>query len=169
MKKLLILLSLALGFGFSSQAQKNYNTALGIQLGIPTGVRAKHYLSDANSVEGVLGWRRYYGGGDLWLQGHYEWNYAAFDVDEFSWYWGIGGFGGYYSYTLYDQYDGYRKQYYDEKVKGTWIGVSAIFGLEYTLQNAPLSFGVNVTPGIKLLPGMKGGLGAGINVNYTFK
>ncbi len=192
MKKVLSLATILLSMSIAAFAQKNYNTAIGVQLGSPTGFHLKHYLSTKNSIEAVIGgsstthsynnngWGDRFYSRAIYAQFHYEWNYKFFDVKEMNFYWGLGGFVGIYDRPVWVHGDYYRngKYYYNggywEQKTSAFAGVSGIFGIEYTMKNHPFSFGANLTPGVSILPEVNA-FGnnltpwGGIHANYTFK
>jgi len=50
-----------------ANAQKNYNTGLGIRLGYAYGLSVKHFLSESVSFEGIVS-SRYYGRGRIMVE-----------------------------------------------------------------------------------------------------
>lgn len=154
MKKFIILIASLFVIAASANAQKYYNTALGIQGGSPSGIRVKHYLSDATSVEAVVGWSL---GNSFRVQAHYEFNYSFFGVENMNWYWGLGAFTGFY-----DNGNSSEKT-------GFWLGVGGIAGIEYTLPSVPITFHVAGTPGLSIIPNTDFDIGGAIGVHYAFK
>jgi len=193
MKKVLSLATILLSMSIAAFAQKNYNTAVGVQLGAPTGFHIKHYTSSTNSVEAVIGgnllsgrdynydrrYKDYSYSNSFYGQIHYEWNFKFLDIKEMNWYFGVGGFAGvahrrYYSsgYYVNGKYYYNNGNYYEDKVVPL-IGVSAIFGVEYTMKNYPFSFGASLEPGLSILPNVIFAADInplfGVHANYTLK
>lgn len=137
---------------------QDYQTALGVRLGNPSGVTVQHYIGGNTALEGILGL------GPDWftLTGLYELHQPFNDPQGLGWYVGggahIGGLNGGYDYSN-KHYNG-----------GAFIlGVDGILGLDYTIPGAPLNLSLDWKPMINLTPfaGFFGGE-FGLSVRYTF-
>lgn len=124
------------------QAQP-YDSAIGVNLGVPVGLNYKQFMNDRFAFEGILG---YYGDlGGAYAKGFdaillAEWHAELF-TQELNFIYGFGGHIG--------SYDG-----------GLSLGADGIFGLEYSFSNAPISFAFTAKPaygwldnGLGFLPG----------------
>jgi len=138
MKKVLltaILISIVSVIGYS----QSYNTGLGLRLGNSNGVTVKHFISNQSALEGIVSSR--WGGFNV--TGLYEWHNQIGDVDNF--YWFIGG-GGHFGV-----WDGDDNPWFDDRDDHTVIGVDGIIGMEYTLKDAPINFGLDWKPSINIV------------------
>lgn len=154
MKKLLTLTFFTILFSFAAKAQ-DYNTGLGLRLGSPSGITIKHFLGDQSAIEGILG---FYNHG-FNITGLYEVHGNAFDVPSLNWFIGGGAHLG-----------GYNNKYKDYYDSNTEFGVDGIIGLEYTLDDAPINFGIDWKPKINFVgnTGFYGG-DIALSVRYAFK
>lgn len=145
MKKLslFLLFLIALVFSDNKIYAQQYQSAIGVNLGVPIGLTYKQFLSDRFAFEGIVG---YYGDlGGAYAKGFdaillAEWHAELF-TQELSFIYGVGGHIG--------SYDG-----------GLSLGADGVFGLEYSFSNAPISFAFTAKPaygwldnGFGFLPG----------------
>ena len=128
---------------------QDYKTGIGLRGGWTGGLTAKHFIKEGKALEGILStgwnWRGYQ------LTGLYEIHKAAFtkdDVEGFFWYYGAGAHIGWaYSYQQWHPtgtWTGYWETHYY-----TAIGVDGIFGLEYKIQELPVTISLDVKPFIE--------------------
>jgi len=146
-----------------------YQTAVGMRLGYPTAISAKHFLSESKAVEAYVGTRGYYS---------YRWvNISAAllhhqplefgGLEDVSWYAGAGA-----SVFLWSEYgwSSNRSEY-----STTSLGVQGYLGAEYLLEqwDIPLAVTVDWVPTVFLgRRGYFGGFGAGygtLGVRYLLK
>ncbi len=155
----MVIALLFLGFGTYAQ---QYNTAIGIKGGYyyngGGSLNLKHFLGGSSAVEVSLGG----GSRHLWLQGLFEKNQALSDGLE--WYWGIGGDLGFWT-NGYEYYSKKHDRYYG----GTWGGIDAVIGLEYTFQQFPLNLAADMGPTVRLFPYVGFGWGGGIAARFAIK
>jgi hypothetical protein len=156
MKKLMLVLLIALFWGLKSNAQ-DYNTGIGLRGGWGTGLTVKHFLNDKAAVEGILD-SRWHG---LGITGLYELHTQAFDVDRLNFYYGVGGHLGFWDGGYYRGYDN-SKTY-------TVIGIDGILGLEYNFKDIPFNLSIDWKPTFDLT-GSSGfyGDGGAISIRYIF-
>jgi hypothetical protein len=156
MKKLMLVLLIALFWGLKSNAQ-DYNTGIGLRGGWGTGLTVKHFLNDKAAVEGILD-SRWHG---LGITGLYELHTRAFDVDRLNFYYGVGGHLGFWDGGYYRGYDN-SKTY-------TVIGIDGILGLEYNFKEIPFNLSIDWKPMFDLTSssGFYGDGGA-ISIRYIF-
>lgn len=178
-----------------SSGSSSYNWSVGLKLGDPTGVTVKKYNGN-NAWEFIIGRSGYYYGGASYYnyrynhdsryknKGYYGYYYErgtapiAIQVrhlffhkpinvlDGLTWYAGVGGQLRYSSY-YYHYFDAYGKQV--DKVSDFGIGPDGVIGLEYTLDELPISFGLDVNLYVEIFdrPLLLLGQG-GLAVRYNF-
>ena len=161
MKKVVLLLVVALGFSFA-QAQSE-----GFELGARFGSGRSQYiaidgaygLSDANRLHGDLS----FGNNFLSLQGLYEWQFPI--GNDLMVYPGVGA--GVYSYDAPKQ--GYWKngRYYDDYDRYTPIGILGVIGIEYQFP-IPITVGFDIRTGFGLTNSYGFGLDGSLLVRYRF-
>ena len=143
-----IVLSCGVSFSFSQESQ-GYKNAVGLRGGWVGGITGKHFLDDDRAIEGILssgwGWRGFQ------LTGLYEIHKEAFtkeDAENFFWYYGAGAHIGDYVYKRWHP-TGFTTGYYDRYPYAT-IGIDGIFGLEYRIQDLPVTLSLDVKPFIEI-------------------
>lgn len=158
MKKLIYVFALTI-LSFSTYAQLDYNTAIGLRAGETSGLTIKKSLG-GNAFEGILGvW-----GSGLSFTGLYEW-VAPTNVGGLNWYYGLGGHAaigtGYY-------YKSRRAYYY--RTGGFGIGIDGIVGIEYKIPNAPIAFSFDLKPYIEMYSGggVFSSLDPGLGIKVAF-
>lgn len=145
MKKLVLLLVVALGFSFA-QAQSE-----GIELGLRSGGGAHSFsaidfvygLSDKNRIHADLAFGNRY----LNVEGLYEWQFPI--GENFVIYPGFGlGFYSWEHYYNKGWYYNKKGQYvYDEGYERySTVGILGVIGIEYQIQPIPLSVGIDFRP-----------------------
>lgn len=141
-----------------TSAQSTYNTGIGLRGGITNGLTVKHFLDEANALEGILS-TRFRG---FQITGLYERHTTAFDEERLNWFFGVGGHIG-----AYDDYDGP----FDNDRYGNGqpvIGIDGIVGLEYHIEPIPFTIGVSAKPFFEFAePGFVF-WDAGLSVRYVF-
>ena len=120
MKKLFVLITCLLTLNTITEAQ-NYNTAVGLRFGFPSGVNYKQFVSDNAAIEVIVGGGQNGASVTALLELHSEVLDRSLNV--------VYGVGGHL---------------------GTWqsdlnVGADGIFGLEYT-PDAPIVFSIDVKP-----------------------
>jgi hypothetical protein len=142
MNKLRILLSLSILFiSGASMAQGDYSTGIGLRGGYPAGLTVKHFLSDQDAVEGLIG--AYYRG--LMITGLYERHMDAFGEERLNFYYGAGAHIGFLNY--YNNHPFLK----DGNGSGALIGVDGILGLEYNFEPVPINISVDWKPAFNLV------------------
>ncbi|TAF45662.1 MAG: hypothetical protein EAZ51_08910 [Sphingobacteriales bacterium] len=131
-----------------SQAQE-YGTGVGIRIGgFQNGLTVKHFISDNDAVEGILG----IGSGAFVVTGFYQRHADAFDVDGLKWFYGVGAHVGGIS----------------KNNAGLMLGADAILGLEWVIPQVPLSLTADLHPRLELLNGALLGIEPALSIRYTF-
>lgn len=114
------------------QAQE-YRTGLGLRGGYTSGLTIKHFVSGSNAIEGIIGtnYRSFL------LTGLYEKHTGAFDVSGMNWFYGGGLHLGVYGD--------------DRNVSQSILGIDGIVGLEYKIQEIPISISLDLKPTLNLI------------------
>lgn len=146
MKNLLFIFFLVAGMSFGSQAQ-DYDAAVGLRLGSPVSISYKKFISESNAVEVYGGFRSYFGYSIIQANAAYLIHNELGDVGGLKWYYGGGAGLALYSYDLGFSDSG-----------GVGAIISGYLGLEYTLEDIPLSLSLDWTP--SLFVGGNGRFGA---------
>ncbi len=149
MKKLCVVLSVTLGiflFPAFAEAQTEYDFAIGLRAGNPSGITAKYNIQGPHVLEGILGFNVLNGVAATAL---YEYHIPI--ADGAAWYFGGGASTG---VSVGD-----ASQFF--------VSVDGIIGVEYTLSQVPLNFSIDWKPSF----GSRGlGFGpseAGISIRYV--
>ena len=149
MKLLISIVSLVilLGVAKTSNGQAQYDKALGLRLGGSVGVT---YVTPMwNNYMEFIGEFRFGNNGYLALGALYELKYSFFDVQGMDWY-----FGGGANIGISDDNFG--------------MGIDGVIGLEYTLNSAPLNFGVDWKPGFDLINSANYLSNGALSIRYVF-
>jgi hypothetical protein len=143
MKKTVLLLSLII-MSLGTKAQ--YDQAIGLRFGLPSGVTYKKFISSQNAIEGIL-----HLGNGIGLTGLYQIHNQAFGVSNLNWYYGFGGHF-HISNSRFGRYgNGWRAGGSNAYVDGALdTGINGVLGLEYTLPEFPLVFALDISPVIGL-------------------
>lgn len=154
MKKLLFIAMLAL-IGSTVYGQ-DYKTAIGVRGTFVSGITVKHFIKEETALEGILSFGRW----GMNITGLYEKHATAFDVEGLYWYYGAGAHLGNWN-------DDYPQL--EENGEFVVIGIDGIVGLEYSIQEIPISFSVDYKPQLNLTgyPGFWG-YGGALSIRYTF-
>ncbi|MDF1695095.1 MAG: hypothetical protein P1U56_04660 [Saprospiraceae bacterium] len=133
MKNLLFVLALVIGsFGFT-QAQ-DYNSAVGLRFGYPLSVTYKTFLNETSAVEAWGGFRSYFGFTQFRVNAGYLIHNELESVERLKWYYGGGAGLAFYTFDS-SAVDG-----------GMSVSISGYIGVEYTLEDTPVSFSVDWIP-----------------------
>ncbi len=155
-----LLVATLLFFVSGNLTAQDYRTAVGVRGGYPSGLNVKHFIKKDVALEGIIsGYAR-----GFEFTGLYEIHKQAFDTPYLNWYYGpgfhIGSFGD-RNVPFY-----YRNRY--ENGSGLALGLDAVLGLEYTLDEIPFVLGVDIKPAIDFLPGAYFYVNAGLSVRFYF-
>jgi hypothetical protein len=172
MKSLIKICTLVFLFAASitGNAQEDYRNAIGLDLGSPSGISYKHFISDKQAIEltgGTYGYRyRFSDSGYRWYHLsaafliHEPLNIDIDGLESLKWYYGGGG--SVYFWT-------WRNRYYDDRYASTSFGVQGYIGLEYTFDDIPLNLTIDWGPSI-FINGFHSGFGLGygsVGVRYV--
>lgn len=157
MNRVLFFTCIAILIGINASFSQDYKTGIGLRGGWTGGLTAKHFIKDGKAIEAIFssgwGWRGYQ------ITGLYEVHKAAFtkdDVEGFFWYYGAGAhFGGYRYYKKYGEWHptGGNTGYYtynEEAHSYVAFGIDGIFGLEYKIEEIPVTLSLDIKPFIEL-------------------
>ena len=132
-------------------AQGDVGLAAGLRLGYPFGLSVKGFVTDEIALEGVAGFRPYWGRGygatDLRLIGlyHYDLELTEDGWEPLQLVFG-GGIG--FRFWNYDD-DFYRNNGRDRGYySGTTLGIRAYVGAQYAFDDVPLELTLDVGPGL---------------------
>ena len=134
------------GGGRGFQANKTFG--LGLELGEPTGLNGKYFVSESGALDFGVGWiyRHYYYGDGLHLYADYLWHpislvsASAFEMPFY-----IGGGLRYWDFDYcYQRVCGYG---------GSAIGIRVPFGIAFDFNNVPLDIFVQLVPVLDFLNG----------------
>ena len=134
----------------------NYGQGIGLRLGGGVGITYKKFLGEKNAFELIGAFHGLFNGDDnnyVGVTGLYQWVFP-FPVKQMNWYVGAGADAG-----IWDGGNG-----------GEFgLGLDGIIGLEYTLADAPINFGLDLIPSLGLInrSGFYWG-NAALSVRYTF-
>ena len=144
-------------FNFTLIQAQDYNTSVGLRLGLSNGISLKHFMDEKTAIEGILSTR--WKGFDI--TGLYEIHNTAFSVDGLKWYYGFGGHIGFWN--------GENVSWIDDATDITVIGVNGVLGLEFTFENAPINIGFDWKPTLNIFgaSGLRADGGA-VSIRYIF-
>ncbi|MFC2098132.1 hypothetical protein ACFLSP_00170 [Bacteroidota bacterium] len=138
MKKNLLLLFLIVPFLHSTSAQ-DYQTGIGVKIGMAPGISAKHFLTTNGAVEGIATFR--WGGVNFAALG--EFHLPIFDTEGMSFYYGGGFHVGVWDTGLAKNTVKSGQQLN--------LGIDGIVGLEYAFFDVPLSLGLDWKPNFNII------------------
>lgn len=135
MKNLLYVIVILFGSISMTQAQ-DYNSAVGLRLGYPLSVTYKMFLNETSAAEAYAGFRSFFGYREFRINAAYQIHTEFESVERLKWYYGAGAGVAFFSYnSFYVGDDG-----------GIGLALSGYLGVEYTLEDAPVSFSIDWVP-----------------------
>lgn len=149
MKKLLIAAVAALCIALPAEAKQGGNFGLGFQLGDPSGLSAKLWLSHTNAADFQLGFSPY--GDWMFLKADYLWhsfNLIPVSAGQLPLFYGMGAMMS--------------------VAHRPGVGVEGVVGLEYLFPSAPLDVFIELAPGAFIVPATEGHVSAGIGMRFFF-
>lgn len=124
-------------FSFSQRGM--LDNALGVRVGLGSGVTYQHFFTDRNVFEGIA-YQRF---GGVNVTALYETHQQMFDIRGLKWYLGAGGHA-----WLYNQNSVLNEM---RMIKNSYaLGVDGIIGMAFYLRSFPLQFTVDWKPGFNL-------------------
>ena len=166
--KLLSALIVSCMMALSVPVNAQYQEAIGLRGGLPSGLSYKKFTGDASAIEGIL----HFNGG-IGLTGLYLIHAQAFDVENLSWYYG-GGFHV-HAYGDRDRYGPYghrwRTGYYYGGRGSFDLGITGMLGIEYKIPPIPFVIGLDISPllGVNSNGGTYFGTGSSLSIRWTFR
>lgn len=159
MKKRMLITALFSGMALASFSQRGMlDNAVGVRLGLGSGVTYQHFFSDHQVVEAIAYQR--FGGVNLTLlaEGHEQ----MFDIRGLKWFYGAGGHVWIYNKSSVLQENSLRENSYA-------LGIDGIIGMAMYMRSYPIQFSVDWKPGFNL----KGSSyiewdSGGISIRYRF-
>ena len=142
----------------------SYGTAVGLRLGVQSGITGKQFMRDGNALEGILSThinRKGVTGTIL-----YEWHRNAFGAKNLLWFYGGGGHVGYYRYKTY--YDSSTPDKNSKSGNFVEIGADGILGIEYAFSSVPFSLSLDTKPYLSFISGFTGGFDGALSIRYVF-
>ena len=136
---------------------QEYNTGIGARGGFSSGLNFKHFLSAENAVEGIAAFHR----GGLLITGLYEYHATAFDVPGLQWYYGGGAHIGIYG-------SDHPRGWFPDNETHMTLGVDGIVGLDYKIEEIPISISMDVMPRLNIFGHTRLFYGAGFSVRYVW-
>jgi len=147
MKKMILPFLFVLGAMATSYAQ-NYDSAIGLRLGLPTSITYKKFLSESNAAELWGGFRSYGNTSEMSVNAAYQIHTDIESVDQLQWYYGAGA-----GVALYSSDSGNDNG-------GIGVSVAGYLGLEYTFSDLPIVMSIDWVPSF-LIGGERPGIGFG--------
>lgn len=135
MKKIVLSIIVVIGFCGISFAQ-DYNSAIGLRLGLVNSVSYKAFLTETAAFEIFGSFRSQELFTTFGVNAGYQIHGDIESVDRLRWYYGAGAGVAAYSYDSAYVGDG----------GGIGLAINGYLGLEYTLQDAPISFSIDWIP-----------------------
>jgi len=136
----LIILSLAISTAYSQEPNK----AFGIRCGLSSGFEYRVYNGDLTSYKVLLSGRQQ----GIQLTGMKEFHTPdAFEIDDekLTFVYGVGVHAGFESWHR-DNYYNDIYTHYSERRSGPIAGLDALAGVEYSINEIPLVFGIEAKP-----------------------
>ena len=136
---LTVLILATIGLGSAAMAQ-DYQTGVGLRLGVSNGLTVKHFISDRAALEGILHtrWR------GLLITGLYEVHQGIDGVRGLIWFYGGGAHIGSWN-------GGRGNPSWASNHRGfTVFGLDAIVGLDYKFDTAPINLSLDYKPAFNL-------------------
>jgi hypothetical protein len=127
----------------------NKTFGLGLELGQPTGLTGKYFLSDSHALDFGLGYiyhNRYYGEDGVHLYLDYlfhPFSLASADAFELPFFIGVGG-----RYRNFDYCDGRVCTY-----NGSALGIRVPLGIAFDFNRVPLDIALNIVPTLDFISG----------------
>ncbi len=136
---------------------QEYKTGIGLRGGFSSGINLKHFLSPENAIEGIVAFHR----GGLLVTGLYQFHTTAFDVPGLQWYYGLGAHMGIYG-------ENHPRGWFPDDKTYITLGVDGIVGLDYKIEEIPISLSLDVMPRLNILGHTGLFMGAGFSIRYVW-
>ncbi len=153
--RLTLIIGLAIG-GFSTITAQDYNSAVGLRLGVPVSVSYKTFLGGgSNAFEAFASYRKrsFYSSYDwtrIGVGAGYQIHKDIASVDGLMWYFGAGASVYFWNFS--------NSAYFDNS-NTTSFGLLGFLGLDYSFANVPVNVSIDWVP-VFFLNGYGNGFGA---------
>ena len=134
-----------------------YRTGIGARGGFSSGINVKHFISEGSAMEGIFAFHR----GGLLITGLYQYHATAFDAPGLQWFYGAGAHVGIYG-------ESHPHGWFPDNGDHIALGVDGIVGLEYKIEDIPISLSVDVMPRLNFFGHTGFFMGAGLSVRYVW-
>lgn len=159
MKRFVVVIALVLLIAPGVMVARHGSTGIGLQIGEPTGLSGKFWLSSRNAIDVVLGWNVI--SDRFIIQAGYLWHFPQpVTSGDFALYVGVGALAG--GGTFRPDHPNYPGESY------VFLGGRVPLGLEYIFAGAPIGLYAELDPIVRLLPGVGLGIGGGIGCRFYF-
>lgn len=157
MKKITLIMGLTLITMLSGYSQ-DYNTAIGIRGGFFNGVTFKHFTNNSDAFE-IIASTHYRG---FLVAGMFQRHANAFDAPGLNWYYGAGAHVG-----VYERRN--TPWFKNESGSVSTLGINGVFGLEYKIEEVPITIGVDITPAFNIIGHTGFWINSGIALRYVLR
>ncbi|OFY66403.1 MAG: hypothetical protein A3H98_11440 [Bacteroidetes bacterium RIFCSPLOWO2_02_FULL_36_8] len=160
MKKLYILLTIYFTLTAFAKAQK-YDFSAGVRFGQTDGITVKKMMKRYHAIEGILHTKYEWQGALVTVLK--ELHKTAFRLDNLYWFYGLGGHVG----VFHGNAESWRNKV---KTEGFFLnlGVDAILGLEWDIEEIPFTLGVDIKPTFDLLNSREFYWDGSLSARYLF-
>lgn len=159
--KVLLITAMLLGTSVITQAQSNYNTAIGGRFGgLTSGITLKTFVAGNAALEGIVS----FGSNSFIITGLYEQHNQIAGAPGLQMLYGIGGHIGFFDEGGSYYYFRGNRVY----SKGSVVGMDLILGLDYKFKGAPINIGIDIKPIIDFFDGTQIYFDSGLSVRLTF-
>lgn len=163
MKRIFFIFLFAFGCFFAANAQKNYNSAIGLRLGYPVSVSYKQFISEPAAIEVFAGFRSWEFYSWFNVGAVYQHHFDIASVEGLNWYVGGGASAYFWNYK-----DGFG---FDDDASDASFAILGNIGLDYKFANAPVNLSLDWMPTF-FINGYGNGFGGaygGLAARYTLK
>lgn len=158
MKKMTLIFGLCLVSTMAVYSQ-SFNSAIGVRGGFFNGVTYKQFMSGSDAFE-LIASTHYRG---VLVAGMYQRHTNAFDAPGLYWYYGVGAHVGVYERRY--------SPWFSSNQTGSFstLGVNGVIGLEYKIDDIPVTIGVDLTPAFNIIGHTGLWFNSGISLRYILR
>ena len=157
MKRIILLMNITLLMLMTGYSQ-SYNSAIGIRGGFFNGITFKQFTSNSDAFELVASTHHR----GLLVAGMFQRHANAFDAPGLFWYYGAGAHVG-----VYERQN--TPWFKNESGNVSTLGVNGVFGIEYKIEEIPITIGVDLTPAFNIIGHTGFWLNSGITLRYILR
>ena len=161
MNKLATLFGTVLIFSSFSMPAQSSETGIGIIIGEPTGLSAKHWLNKTTAIDAAAAWG--FSGRDTF---HVHADYLLHNFQVFKGSKIKGQLPIHYGLGLSTRL---REKRHDDSKSDFVLGVRAPIGITWIVPQQPLDVFIELVPELELAPDTDFGIGLGLGARYYFK